>query len=83
MNYILKATLLTFLIISLSACETGFFVRDSHSHYYGGDYNQPISWGYTVGDPLLNTGYSGNFYPYNLPYGQQVIREGGSATVTP
>jgi hypothetical protein len=39
MNYILKATLLTFLIISLSACETGFFVRDSHSHYCGGTTN--------------------------------------------
>ena len=81
MKHILKAFLITLLLTSLSACETGMFVRGSHSsHHYNEDhYNQPISWGYTVGDPVLGAGYSGNFYPSNSPYGQHVVHEGEGA----
>jgi len=77
MKHILKAFLITFLLTSLSACETGM----SHSHHYNDDvyYNQPISWGYTVGDPVLGAGYSGNFYPSSSPYGQYVVHEGEGA----
>jgi len=78
MKHILKAVFITFLIISLSACETGMFIRGSHSHHYH-DYNQAINWGYTVGDPILGAGYYGNFYPSNSPYGQYVIHQGEGA----
>ncbi len=74
-KYILKAFLITLLLTSLSACESGFFIRDSHSHHN----NQPISWGYTVGDPVLDAGYYGNFYPSNSPYGQHFVHEGEGA----
>jgi len=80
MKHILKAFLITLLLTSLSACETEMFIRGSHSHHYNEDhYNQPISWGYTVGDPVLGAGYSGNFYPSNSPYGQHVVHEGEGA----
>jgi len=80
MKHILKAFLIILLLTSLSACETGMFIRGNHSHHYNDDhYNQPISWGYTVGDPILGAGYSGNFYPSNSPYGQYVVHEGEGA----
>ncbi|RLA16605.1 MAG: hypothetical protein DRQ62_15960 [Gammaproteobacteria bacterium] len=81
MKHILKAALITLLFTSLSACESGMFIRSSHLHHYNDDvhYNQPISWGYTVGDPVLDAGYSSNFYPSNSPYGQYVVHEGEGA----
>ncbi len=80
MTSILRAFIITLLFTSLSACETGIFIRGSHSHhYYHDDYPAPISWGYTVGDPVLEAGYYGNFYPYSSPYGR-VVHEGEGAT---
>ncbi|MDT8425974.1 MAG: hypothetical protein RQ733_08355 [Methyloprofundus sp.] len=81
MKHRLKAGLITLLLTSLSACESGMFIRGSHSHHYHDEdhsYNQPISWGYTVGDPVLDTGHSGNFYPSNA-YGQYIVHEGEGA----
>ncbi|MCF7970849.1 MAG: hypothetical protein K9L22_06755 [Methylococcaceae bacterium] len=83
MHHTLKTPLIIILLTSLSACETGMFVRANHTHHYNDDqYNQPISWGYTVGDPVLDTGYSGNFYPSNSPYGKNTVHE-GSGVVAP
>jgi len=58
--------LLTVLFALLSAC--------AHEH-------PPISWGYTVGDPILyDAGHTGNFYPFASPYGP-VVYEGEGAIV--
>jgi hypothetical protein len=41
-----------------------------------------ISWGYTVGDPILyEAGHTGNFHPYASPYGQEhyIVYEGEGA----
>jgi len=79
MNFLLKSVFISILLTSLSACESGMFIRGSHSHYYHEDnHNQPIRWGYTVGDPVLEAGYYGNFYPLNSPYGP-IIRQGEGA----
>jgi len=64
-NKLCKRLLGLILLVSLTACETGIFVRPPH--YYHNDHNhQPVSWGYTTGEPMLEAGYGGNygnFYP--------------------
>ena len=82
-NTLLKFAISLILLNSLSACETGIFIRDSHSHYhYDNQFSsQTINWGYTTGDPVLyDMGYTGNFFPYASPYGH-VVHEGDGAIV--
>jgi len=65
MNRLLTNVLLGAILLSLTACETGIFVRPPHYH----DHHQhPVSWGYTTGDPMLDAGYYGTFYPQAAHY---------------
>lgn len=75
-----KLLLPVLLFTLLSACESGMFIRGSHSHYYHEQSYQPISWGYTVGDPILYDAgyYMGHVYPFASPYGA-VVHEGEGA----
>lgn len=60
MNNRLIKMLISALLLSLTACETGIFVRKPH--YYD-HHPHVVNWGYTTGDPMLDAGYYGNFYP--------------------
>ncbi len=55
----IHCVLLLLLFSFLTACQ-------------GNKPEQLVTWGYTTGDPILDAGYEGNFYP-------QVVHEGEGA----
>jgi len=64
MNRLLTKVLLSAILLSLTACETGIFIRKPHYHDHDHDRSQhAVSWGYTTGEPMLDAGYYGTFYP--------------------
>jgi len=81
-NKLITLSILSLMLCLLNACETGLFIREVHPYYYTNDTQyRIINWGYTIGDPLLNASYYGNFYSPTSPYGSNapIIQESEGA----
>lgn len=70
MNNILLKMIIATLLVSLSGCETGLFLRKPHYHDH---HPRAVSWGYTTGDPMLDAGYYGTFYPQAVYEGEGAV----------